>query len=146
MNLTGPFPASAVIAQLRTVTALRLVDGAAGLDAALLDPPRATPAAFVLIEETGTQPGDYAGHYAQPISVTVKVVLWTRHAGGGTQSKGAAEMEQIERAVRSALRDWTPDKPFEPLWLANSGADKAFGSEITRQVIFRTHYRDQEQA
>lgn len=145
MNLTGPFPASAVIAQLRTVTALRLVDGVAGLDAALINPPRTTPAAFVLVEETG-QPGDYAGHPAQPINVTVKVVLWTRHAGGGTQSKGVDEMEQIERAVRSALRDWSPEKPFEPLWLSNSGADKAFGSEITRQVIFRTQYRDQEQA
>lgn len=145
MTLSGPYPASKVIERLATVSALRLVDGAAGLQAAVESPPRAVPAAYVLVEETGTPTGDYTDRYAQPMTTTVKVVLWTRHAAAGTGAKAAAVMEDIERAVRTALRDWTPGYPFEPLWVSNSGNDQFFGGQLTRQVIFRTQYRDQEQ-
>lgn len=142
MNLVGPFPASAVIERLRALPALRLVDGAAGLKSALEQPPRAQPAAYVLVEETGKPTGDYADTYAQPIDVMVKVVLWLQHASGGPQA--VAEMERIERDVRSSLRTWSVPTPFEPLWVSHSGADQIIGSQLTRQVIFRTAYRDQE--
>lgn len=145
MTLAGPFPASAVIERLAQLPALRLVEGAAGLHAALETPPRATPAAYVLVEEVGSEPADYTGAYAQPITATVKVVLWLRDARGGTHGAAAAAMEQVERAVRSSLRDWSPARPFEPLFVSHSGADQCFGGQMTRQVIFRTHYRDQEQ-
>lgn len=145
MSLAGPFPASAVIGRLAELAELRLVDGAAGLQAAVESHPRAVPAAYVLVEESGSKSGDYAEHYAQPMTATVKVVLWTRHAAGGTGAQAAAAMEGIERAVRSQLRDWSPGHPFEPLWVSNSGADQYFGGQLTRQVIFRTQYRDQEQ-
>ncbi len=143
MSLVGPFPASAVIARLTELTELRLVDGAAGLQAALDAQPRAMPAAFVLVEESGRASGDYAEHYAQPMDAVVKVVLFVRHAAGG--AKAVVEMEDVERAVRTKLRDWSPGYPFEPLWIANSGADQFFAGQLTRQVIFRTQYRDQEE-
>lgn len=145
MSFVGPFPASQVIERLASLPELRLVEGAAGLRAALESPPRAVPAAYVLVEETGQPKGDYTDRYAQPMTATVQVVLWTRHAGAATGSKAAAAMEDIERVVRTALRDWTPGYPFEPLWVSNSGADQFFGGQLTRQVIFRTQYRDQEQ-
>lgn len=145
MSLVGPFPASKVIERLSSVSELRLVGGAASLQAALESPPRAVPAAYVLVEESGQPTGDYTGSYAQPMAVTVKVVLWTRHASAGVGAKASAAMEDIERAVRTALRDWSPVHPFEPLWVSNSGADQFFGGQLTRQVIFRTQYRDQEQ-
>lgn len=145
MTLAGPFPASAVIERLSRVPELRLVDGAAGLQAALDSPPRATPAAYVLVEEAGAEPADYTGHYAQPMTATVKIVLWLRHVGDASGAKAAAAMELVERAVRSALRDWAPEHPFEPLWVSHSGADQFWGGQLIRQVIFRTHYRDQEQ-
>lgn len=143
MSLVGPFPASAVIARLQELPELRLVEGAAGLQSALESAPRALPAAFVLVEETGSAPGDYTAQFAQPITATVRVVLYARHAGGA--AKAAAEMEAIERAVRTKLRDWSPAYPFEPLWVTNSGGDQFFGAQITRQVNFKTQYRDQEQ-
>ena len=146
MSLVGPFPTSKVIERLSGVSELRLVDGAAGLVAAVESPPRAVPAAYVLVEEQGREPGDYTGRYAQPMTATVKVVLWVRHAAAGAGGKAAAAMEEVERAVRSALRNWTPGHPFEPLWVANSGGDQPYGGQLTRQVIFRTHYRDQEQS
>ena len=144
MSLIGPFPVSAVIERLADVAELKLVGGAAGLQAALAAPPRAMPAAYVLSEEAGQEPGDYTGAYAQPMTATVKVVLWVRHAGDATGAKASAAMEGVERAVRTALRDWSPATPFEPLWVSHSGHDQFFGDQLTRQVLFRTHYRDQE--
>lgn len=146
MSFVGPFPASVVIERLAQRPELRLVDGAAGLQAALESPPRAVPAAFVLTEESGRELADYTDSYAQPMTVTVRVVLWVRHAAAGTGAKASKEMEALERAVRTALRDWSPPRPFEPLYVANSGGDQSFGGQLTRQVIFRTHYRDQEQS
>lgn len=134
-----------MIERLAGVSELRLVDGAAGLQSALESPPRAVPAAFVLVAESGREPADYTGGYAQPMTATVTVVLWVRHAAAGTGAKAAREMEVIERAVRTALRDWSPPHPFEPLHVANSGGDQSFGGQLTRQVIFRANYRDQEQ-
>lgn len=144
MSLVGPFPVTAAIQRLRTLPELRLVGGAGGLQVAQLKPPRALPAAFVLVRERGRAPADYTGAYAQPIDVTLNVVLWVSHAGDEIGEKAAAAMTEVERAVRTALRDWSPSAPFEPLYLSDSGNDIHLGAHLTRQVIFQTQYRDQE--
>ncbi len=144
MSLAGPFPVSAVIQRLSVLSELRLVSGAAGLEAALASPPNAVPAAYVLSEEAGEPSGDYGGGFAQPMTATLKVVLWLRHAGDATGAKAVAAMETVERAVRTQLRDWSPGAPFEPLYILASGNDQFFGNQLIRQVLFRTRYRDQE--
>lgn len=78
----GPFPASAVIERLATLPELRIVEGAAGLQSAIDSPPRAVPTAYVLVEETGQPVGDYTSDYAQPMTVTINLVLWARHVNG----------------------------------------------------------------
>ena len=109
--LIGPFPVSAVIERLTALDVLKVVGGAGSLQTALESPPRNVPAAYVLSEETGREPADYAGANAQPMSVVIKVVLWTRHAGAAdTGAKAQAAMEIVERAVRTQLRDWSPDR------------------------------------
>lgn len=145
MALVGPFPASAVIARLVShATLLRVVDGAGGLQAALETPARTAPAAYVLTEETGGQPGDYSSALAQPMKVLVKVVLMVRNAQPGAGGAAAAAMETVERSVREALRKWSPAAPFEPLWVLASGHDDFHAGRLIRQVIFETRYRDQE--
>lgn len=145
--LAGPFPAELVINRLRTLDALRMVDGAVGLEQALKVPPRAMPAAFVVMTETGRQPADYSDAYAQPMDVSLIVVLWLAYASLHESGSGASDaMTVLERQVRNSLRTWSPPSPFEPLWVANSGADAYLGGHLTRQVIFRTQYRDQEVA
>lgn len=142
--LAGPFPAELVIERLEALSVLKLVDGAAGLDTAMNVQPKRLPAAYVLVEERGER-GDYSGFYAQPITVTVRVVLWISHAGAASSgAKAVAEMTQLERAVRSQLSDWSPGRPFEEMWLSSSGGDLYFGGRLIRQVIFSTTYRDQE--
>jgi hypothetical protein len=144
VSLVGPFPASAVIARLAELPELRVVAGAAGLQAALETPPNTLPAAYVLTEETGQAPGDYSSAFAQPMRVVIKVVLFARHAGDASGAKAVGVMEGIERAVRSSLRDWSPGDLFEPLWVSASGSDDFYGGRLIRQVLFRTEYRDQE--
>lgn len=144
MSLVGPFPISLIIERLASLPELRLVAGAAGLKAALESPPRAMPAAYVLSEESGREPGDYTGTAAQPMTVVIQVVLWLRHVGDAEGARASAERETVERAVRSHLRAWSPPSPFEPLWVSNSGSDQYLAGQLTRQVLFRTHYRDQE--
>lgn len=143
--LLGPFPVSLVIERLETLGLLKIVGGVGSLQAALETTPRNLPAAYVLSEETGREPLDYTGAYAQPMSVVIKVVLWTRHAGAAdTGAKAQAAMEHIERSVRSHLREWSPSAPFEPLSISNSGQDQYYGGQLLRQVLFRSNYRDQD--
>lgn len=144
MSLAGPFPVEAAIEQLRSVTELRLIGGAGGLQAAQRSQPRALPAAYVLLHERGRRPADYTDGYAQPMDASLIVVLWVAHAGDETGEKAAREMTRLERAVRTRLRDWSPGKPFEPLYVSDSGNDIHLGAHLTRQVIFQTQYRDQE--
>lgn len=142
--LAGPFPAELVIERLEGLSVLKVVDGAAGLDTAMNVQPKRLPAAYVLVEERGER-GDYAGLRAQPITVTVRVVLWISHAGAASSgAKAVAEMTQLERQVRSQLSEWSPGPPFESMWMTSSGGDLYFGGRLIRQVIFSTTYRDQE--
>lgn len=143
--LAGPFPAEAVIERLQQLQALRLVGGAAGLEQALKVPPRAMPAAYVVVRETGRPARDGTGALHQPMTADVIVVLWLSHAGQqDTGAAAAAAMRVLERQVRTQLRDWTPPQPFGVLWVAASGSDQYVGGTQLRQVIFRSEYRDQE--
>jgi hypothetical protein len=144
--LVGPFPVDLVIEQLTSVAELKLVGGAAALDAALSNPPTASPAAYVLSNEAGTA-GGYSGQLAQPMQVALFVVLCVRHAGNAASGAEAAKtMRALERAVRTRLRKWSPPRPFGALWISDSGNDQYIAGQLMRQVVFRTDYRDQEEA
>lgn len=140
----GPFPVESVIEQLGTVQALRLVGGAGGLDAALQGQPRAFPAAYVLSKEDG-RPGDYSELDAQPVEVELLVVLLLRNAADADSGAAAArQASDIERAIRAALRDWSPGYPFERLWFLGNTYGNYLGNRMLRELRFRCSYRDQE--
>jgi hypothetical protein len=142
--LAGPFPGELVIERLEGVSLLQSVDGAAGLETAMNVQPKKLPAAYVIVEERGKR-GEYSGMHAQPIDVLVHVVLWITHAGSAANgAKAVGAMTQLERAVRTALCDWSPGAPFEGLYVASSGGDMYFGGRLIRRVAFHSHYRDQE--
>lgn len=143
--LVGPFPLSMVVERLDELELLKIVGTIAGLQNALQTAPRNTPAAYVLGEESGREQGDYTEASAQPMTATIKVVLWVKHAGDAdTGAKALKAMEALEKVVRNQLRAWSPAAPFEPLWISSSGQDQYFGDHLIRQVLFRTHYRDQD--
>lgn len=139
----GPYPTEAVIQALQTLPALLIVGGVADLETARQQPPRNAPAAYVLREEKGQGFGDYAEHHRQRILVTVKVILWVRHAGtADSGAKAEAEMTTVENAVRSQLFGFSPTgtAPYEPLVLAYSGNDTYFGNHLLREVHFAGAY------
>lgn len=138
--LSGPFPLHALIEHLAAVPALRLVGDAGDLEDARTTPPRALPAVYLLSEEYGRKPGDYTGHHAQPMEVVVQAVLWIRQA---RSAQAVRDLIALERLVRSQVIAWTPPAPFEPLWVSASGRAERLAAHSIRQVLFRTHYRDQ---
>lgn len=140
--MLGPYPIEAVIEQLRTASALRIVGGAADLETAKTQPPRNAPAAYALRHEAGERLGDYTGQLRQRLRVTVIVVLWVRHAGtADTGAKAEAEMTAVENAVRTALLGFKPaSEPYSPLWLRVSGNDQYAGNHLVRQVLFECDY------
>ena len=139
--MLGPYPTEAVIAKLGSVTALRIVGGVADFETAKTEPPRSAPAAYVLREETA-QPGDYAEHGRQRVTVIVKVVVWVRHAGSAdTGAKAEAAMTAVEADVRGALMGFKPaGSRYEPLALRASGNDQYYGNHLVRQVLFQADY------
>lgn len=141
--MLGPYPTEQVIAALDALPALRIVGGVADFETAKSQPPRSAPAAFVLREESAPlNSGDFTEHGRQRVSVTIKVILWVRHAGSAdTGAKAEAEMTTLEAAVREALFGFKPAATrYEPLTLRASGNDTYFGNHLIRQVLLQTAY------
>lgn len=107
----GPFPVAAVIARLRAkVSALKVVDGAAGLLAAEKQQPAGSPAAFVIANEKAGQVKGYSGNLlAQEVEATIVVVLYVKHAGGAASGAQAQQqLDALRAASRDALVNWKP--------------------------------------
>lgn len=140
----GPFPVAALIERLRGVTLLRLVGSAADIPAATQQAPRAAPAAYVVLRESGDEPRGYTGQYVQNAKSMLVCSLWLKnYATPVTGAEAAAEMDALEAAVRARVCGWSPDdSAFGPLWF--SGNDDAFiAGWLNRQVAFRCEYRMQ---
>lgn len=141
MSFTGPFPLSEVISRAQQIQGLRLVGNAADLDAALNTPPRAVPALYVLGDEQGGEVLGVTGRTAQNISVTVKLVLWVRNAGGAERL--VAEMTALETELRKTFFGWRPASAYQPLTVRASGSEQAYGSHLVRQLLLTTRYRQE---
>lgn len=139
--MLGPYPLDLVIAQLAAREELAIVGGAADLEVARNQPPRKTPAVYVLAEETA-RPGDYAEQGRQRVQVVVKVIVWVSHAGSAdTGAKAVARMREIETIAREQLIGFKPaETAFEPLSLRASGADQYFGNHLIRQLLLDANY------
>lgn len=140
--ITGPFPTAALIERLRGVTTLKLIGSAADLPAATQQAPRAAPAAYVVLRESGNEPREYSSVHVQSMRALIVVSLWLKnYATAATGAAAAADMDELEAAVRARVCGWSPnDNAFGPLWV--SGNDDAFiAGWLNRQVAFRSDYR-----
>lgn len=136
--MNGPLPLAAIINRIDAITGVRLVGGATDLDAALSTPPRAVPAVHVLCDESGAAPLGSTGRALQPITATVKLVMWVRNAGGAEAV--AADMAALETSVRNSLFGWVPAAGCKPLTVRASGNEQAYGSHLIRQLLMTTEY------
>lgn len=147
MSFLGPFPIEDCIERLRLrAPILKIVDGAAGLAAALASPPNNAPAAYVLKTERGDKV-KYMGPVAQQnVDVNVQVVLFVRSAAGERTGAGAEVlMTQVESEVKAALFGWSPTDAFGQLWFQAQRPEPYAAGWLVRQLIFGTDYRMSQQ-
>lgn len=112
---------AAIIARLKTLPGLRLVEGLA--EWSVLDaPPLLTPAAYVLPGTTGAQPNGVAsGGFRQALRETAQVVLLTRNLRDAGGAAATQDLVAIRDAVRASLLGWVPAPGWEPLELVSGG-------------------------
>lgn len=143
MSFLGPFPVEDAIARLAAqATKLKIVSGAAGLEAALRAQPRNTPAAYVLTEERGALV-KYMGPMAlQNVTVSVQVVVFVRSAESEGAGVGAeTQMTQVGAQVKEALFGWSPSDAFDQLAFQAERTESFQAGWLVRQLIFTTGYR-----
>lgn len=144
--MLGPFDPAAVIARLSaSVPALRLVAGAAELDAAINSTGAGTvPAAYVLLarESAGASRGS-SERVVQQIDVAMSVVIVTRNYRQADLGAAAgADLTAIIAAVRGALIGWTPSPADTlPLDLQSGRLEQRQGAQLWWQDIYRTRYQ-----
>jgi hypothetical protein len=136
--MLGPFPVESVLSRIASIKTVRVIGSAVDLDAALNTPPKNVPAVFVLCEEQGQTPANATGLPSQPVAVTLKLVMWVKHAGGA--QKSVAAMGELERALRTSLFGWRPVEAIRPMTVALSGNEQAFGDHLVRQLLMTTRY------
>lgn len=132
-----------IIAQLKTVSTLALVEGAAGF-AAAADPqtgakPKAVPAAFVLRLADSGQPTLTFMRVEQRVAATFGIVYCVRNVADAKGGAAAGDLESVRAAGRAALLGWHPPgaDPFE----FDAGALLAFrDGYMWWQDSYRSHY------
>lgn len=145
MSNTGPFDTAAVIARLvANVPALRLVAGAAELDAAINSTGAGTvPAAYVLLarESAGASRGS-SERVVQQIDVALSVIVAARNYRQADLGNAAgADLAALVAAVRGALIGWTPSPSDTlPLDLQSGRLEQRQGAQLWWQEIYRTRY------
>lgn len=143
--MLGPFAASDVIDRLRvSVPALRLIAGAAELDAALNSTSASTvPAAYVLLaRETASASRGSSERVVQQVDVALSVILVARNYQRADLGAAAgADLAALTAAVRGALIGWTPSPADTlPLDLQSGRLESRQGASLWWQEIYRTRY------
>ncbi|SDA39146.1 phage tail terminator protein [Mesorhizobium qingshengii] len=104
----------------------RMVEGAAAF-AALNGEPKATPAAFVLVEEEQSSPNErMTGRLAQRCEADVAIIIVTRNVSDGTGGAAAEDNEAVKAKVREALIG------FEPATVNNADVVEHISSNLLK--------------
>jgi len=141
----GPFDIAAVITRLQSsVPTLRLVAGAAELDAAVDNAGSGVvPAAYVLLaRESATANRGSSQRVSQIVDVALSVVVVARnYRQADLGSAAGADLKALIAAVRGALIGWTPSPADTlPIDLQSGRLEQRSGATLWWQEIYRTRY------
>lgn len=130
-----------IVARLSAqVSALAIVGGAAEL-AAATEALAASPAAFVLEEDTAARENQVVTEVHQRLDVTLGVYLAVKNAKDSRGESGQGDLETLRIATRDALLGWTPGGDVEPLTYAGGRLFSFQPGLIWWRESFRTaHY------
>ncbi|WP_339860392.1 phage tail terminator protein [Thalassospira alkalitolerans] len=95
----------------QTVSEIKTVEDVASLSDVMSRKimPTLTPAAWVLdLGATGGRPDETLGHFSQPITTTIGIVIGTK-ASDRLGSQASRKLSPISHSVITAIAGWTPD-------------------------------------
>lgn len=100
---------SKIKARIAATGKFKVIDGA-GAWASLTGEPKATPAAYVIVEEeTSEENARMTGPVLQRCEVDIAVVTVARNVSDNTGGAAADEVETLKAAVRGALIGFVPE-------------------------------------
>lgn len=139
----GPFDVSAVIARIvAQVPALKFVQGAAELAAAMQGGAPQTPCAYVLLASERA-PGAYGSSEAhvQTVQATVNVVLVLRNARAqGLGAQASDDLVALVAAVRNAILGWSPQPQASGFDLAGGRLENYTNATVWWSEAYTLNY------
>ncbi|RWN30124.1 MAG: hypothetical protein EOR97_17275 [Mesorhizobium sp.] len=124
----------------------RIVGGAAEF-AALAGEPKATPAAYVLVEEEQSEDNArMTGPVLQRVEADVAVIIVTRNVSDNTGAAAAEEIETLKAKVRGALMGFVPaGDGSDPITHVSGSLLKAKSGNVWQRELFAAAYYLEEQ-
>lgn len=126
----------------------RIVEDAAAF-AALNGEPKATPAAYVLVEEEHSGDNErMTGPVMQRCEGDIAVVIVTRNVSDAIGGAAAGDIETLKGAVRKALIGFVPDtsRGGDPIIHVSGNLLKAKNGHVWHRELFGAAYYLEEQA
>lgn len=143
--MLGPLDTAAIADRLRVnVPALRLVAGAAELDAAVTSTAAGVvPAAYVLLSrESASASRGGSERVVQQVEVALSVIVVARnYRQADLGAATGADLAALVSAVRAALIGWTPNLSTTlPIDFQSGRLEQRQGGQLWWQEIYRTRY------
>jgi hypothetical protein len=125
----------------------RIVGGAAEF-AALAGEPKATPAAYVLVEEEQSEDNArMTGPVLQRVEADVAVIIVTRNVADNSGAAAAEEIETLKAKVRGALMGFVPSSEgSDPITHVSGNLLKAKSGNVWQRELFAAAYYLEEQS
>lgn len=131
---------TSIIAQLKTVGALNLVDGAAAFETAAATKPKALPAAYVLPLQEHAAANELACAVAQMVTASFGIALAITNFADGKGCKALLDIEALRKQVRPALLGWLPDGAQLPMEFGGGALLGFKNGVLWWQDIYVTQY------
>ncbi|PTW61428.1 hypothetical protein C8N35_102137 [Breoghania corrubedonensis] len=135
------------IERLRTMdpAPFRIIEGVAEL-AALNDAPRATPAAYVFIDDEAAAANRRMPGVLQRVEADLVVVIVARNVSDATGGAAAADIEALKALVRGRLIGWQPASADDVITYVGGKVVKARGRAVWFEMTFAAAYYIEESA
>ena len=124
----------------------RIVGGAAEF-AAITGEPKATPAAYVLIEEEQSADNDrITGPVLQRTEADIAVIIVTRNVADNTGAAAMEDIETLKAKVRTALIGFVPaaSQGGDPVTHISGNLLKAKSGNVWQRELFAAAYYQEE--
>lgn len=125
-----------VIGRLKGLDLFAMVEGVAQLASLGNASPRATPAAFVFVDEEAAEENERLNGVLQRLHTDVGVILVTRDVSDATGGKAATDVDSLKRAVWGALVGWQPDSADDALTYVGGRLARARDGYVTFEMTF----------